>query len=368
MRGQVQIPDSTDEEDASAEFEPIADKFGATKDTMHKLDISMVEEWVHSMVREQLPDGMQSRFRESMASMVELQNLEQLVHAACNYYTATYLPHQQTKAAYKSLDRGFLIPKAHRASLSKQERRFPMEGADGVQNRLVIKQFGRAARLYVEQSASKDKTFANLFKVPKLGRIPKLKRKADVAEIETTTGVADAAAIYASASQEVKQSTMTEKEKSEVRSRTPTPHKFPNPPTHTHVAHPETRTNQVRSGDRIHGAKAMQTLRSNGLLEIATEIFGEISVDAQPPPMTLLEMMGINEKLCAGEKDSNASKLETVLDYWKQKKRIPVAKINRVTEKVAYQIFRVLESMTFLMAFRATSLFLPQKVCPLPKH
>ena len=50
MRGQVQIPDSTDEEDASAEFEPIADKFGATKDTMHKLDISMVEEWVHSMV------------------------------------------------------------------------------------------------------------------------------------------------------------------------------------------------------------------------------------------------------------------------------------------------------------------------------
>ena len=63
MRGQVQIPDSTDEEDASAEFEPIADKFGATKDTMHKLDISMVEEWVHSMVREQLPDGMQSRFR-----------------------------------------------------------------------------------------------------------------------------------------------------------------------------------------------------------------------------------------------------------------------------------------------------------------
>lgn len=73
----------------------------------------------------------------------------------------------------------------------------------------------------------------------------------------------------------------------------------------------------------------MQTLRSNGLLEIATEIFGEISVDAQPPPMTLLEMMGINGKLCAGEKDSNASKLETVLDYWKQKKRIPVAKINR---------------------------------------
>ena len=94
----------------------------------------------------------------------------------------------------------------------------------------------------------------------------------------------------------------------------------------------------------------MQTLRSNGLLEIATEIFGEISVDAQPPPMTLLEMMGINGKLCAGEKDSNASKLETVLDYWKQKKRIPVAKINRVTEKVAYQIFRVLESMTSLVA------------------
>lgn len=233
MCGQVQIPDSTDEEEAPAEFEPIADKFGATRDTMHKLDIAMVEEWVHSMVREQLPDRMQSRFRESMASMVELQNLEQLVHAACNYYTATYLPYQQKKEAYKSLDRGFLIPKAHRANLSKQERRFPMEGAYGVQNRLVIKQFGRATRLYVEQSASKDKTFANLFKVPTLGRIPKLKRKADVAESETTTDVANAAAIYASASQEVKQSTMTEKEKSEVRSRKPAPHKSPKPSTQT---------------------------------------------------------------------------------------------------------------------------------------
>eukprot|EP01047_Picozoa_sp_COSAG01_P098551 COSAG01_NODE_28713_length_654_cov_2.954955_1_plen_141_part_00 len=116
---------------------------------MHKLDIAMVEEWVHAVVREQLPDGMQSRFRDGSASMVELQDLEQLVHAACNYYTATYIPHQQRKQAYKSLDYGFLIPKAHRASLSKQERRFPIEGADGIQNRLVFKQFRRAARLYV---------------------------------------------------------------------------------------------------------------------------------------------------------------------------------------------------------------------------
>eukprot|EP01047_Picozoa_sp_COSAG01_P019027 COSAG01_NODE_1045_length_11952_cov_98.448241_6_plen_197_part_00 len=165
--------------------------------------------------------------------LVELQTLEQLVHAASSYYTDTYLPHQQKKSAYTNLDKGFLIPKANRASLSKQERRFPMEGTDGVQNRLVFKQFGRASQLYVEQSASKDKTFANLFKVPKLGRIPKLKRKEPDNEIETTTGVADAAAIYASATQEVKQSTMTAKESSEVRSRTPAPRKFPNPLTHT---------------------------------------------------------------------------------------------------------------------------------------
>eukprot|EP01047_Picozoa_sp_COSAG01_P068202 COSAG01_NODE_9801_length_2340_cov_4.462740_1_plen_369_part_00 len=100
----------------------------------------------------------------------------------------------------------------------------------------------------------------------------------------------------------------------------------------------------------IHGATAMQTLRSNGLIEIATEIFGGISVDVQPQPVTLLEIVAINGKLCAGAKDSDSSKLETVLDYWKQKSRIPVAKINRVTEKVAYQIFRVLESVTSLVA------------------
>eukprot|EP01047_Picozoa_sp_COSAG01_P117318 COSAG01_NODE_45993_length_404_cov_0.849180_1_plen_104_part_01 len=40
--------------------------------------------------------------------------------------------------------------------------------------------------------------------------------------------------------------------------------------------------------------------------------------------MTLLEIVAINQKLCAGAKDSNQWKLETVLDYWKQAKRIPV--------------------------------------------
>jgi hypothetical protein len=206
---------------------------------MHKLDIAMVTEWVHSVVLEQLPDGTQSRFRDRTASMVELQTLEQLVHEVTNYYIDTYLPHQQTKSAYANLDKGFLIPKANRASLSKQERRFPLEGTDGVQNRLVFKQFGRAARLYVEQSASKDKTFANLFKVPRLGRIPKKRtvETRDAESLEADAGAqvqtAQAAAIYASATHEVKQSTMTAKEKSEVRSRTPAPHKPPTNP-HTH--------------------------------------------------------------------------------------------------------------------------------------
>jgi hypothetical protein len=183
---------------------------------MHKLDIAMVTEWVHSVVLEQLPDGTQSRFRDRTASMVELQTLEQLVHEVTNYYIDTYLPHQQTKSAYANLDKGFLIPKANRASLSKQERRFPLEGTDGVQNRLVFKQFGRAARLYVEQSASKDKTFANLFKVPRLGRIPK-KRTVEIRDAESLEAAAgaqvqtaQAAAIYASATQEVKQSTMNQ--------------------------------------------------------------------------------------------------------------------------------------------------------------
>jgi hypothetical protein len=81
---------------------------------MHKLDIAMVTEWVHSMVLEQLPDGTQSRFRDRTASMVELQTLEQLVHEVTNYYIDTYLPHQQTKSAYANLDKGFLIPKANR--------------------------------------------------------------------------------------------------------------------------------------------------------------------------------------------------------------------------------------------------------------
>jgi hypothetical protein len=183
---------------------------------MHKLDIAMVTEWVHSVVLEQLPDGTQSRFRDRTASMVELQTLEQLVHEVTNYYIDTYLPHQQTKSAYANLDKGFLIPKANRASLSKQERRFPLEGTDGVQNRLVFKQFGRAARLYVEQSASKDKTFANLFKVPRLGRIPKKRtvETRDAESLEADAGAqvqtAQAAAIYASATQEVKQSTMNQ--------------------------------------------------------------------------------------------------------------------------------------------------------------
>eukprot|EP01047_Picozoa_sp_COSAG01_P036591 COSAG01_NODE_2863_length_6958_cov_7.166351_3_plen_234_part_00 len=53
---------------------------------MHKLDIAMVTEWVHSVVLEQLPDVTQSRFRDRTASMVELQTLEQLVHEVTNYY------------------------------------------------------------------------------------------------------------------------------------------------------------------------------------------------------------------------------------------------------------------------------------------
>jgi hypothetical protein len=59
----------------------------------------------------------------------------------------------------------------------------------------------------------------------------------DAESLEADAGAqvqtAQAAAIYASATQEVKQSTMTAKEKSEVRSRTPAPHKAPNQPTHT---------------------------------------------------------------------------------------------------------------------------------------
>jgi hypothetical protein len=87
---------------------------------MHKLDIAMVTEWVHSVVLEQLPDGTQSRFRDRTASMVELQTLEQLVHEVTNYYIDTYLPHQQTKSAYANLDKGFLIPSSNSCSSSRQ--------------------------------------------------------------------------------------------------------------------------------------------------------------------------------------------------------------------------------------------------------
>eukprot|EP01047_Picozoa_sp_COSAG01_P019028 COSAG01_NODE_1045_length_11952_cov_98.448241_7_plen_131_part_00 len=60
----------------------------------------------------------------------------------------------------------------------------------------------------------------------------------------------------------------------------------------------------------IHGAKVMQTLRSNDLLKIATEIF-EISVDVQPSPVTLLEIVAIKGKLCVGAKDSDSSSRHT---------------------------------------------------------